>query len=92
MIRVRYQFVGRIIMVQTQLAVAGMSAVIIPTLAAPLISRLPGGAPGALVVGTLAVYGGSKLDGLAGAIVVGTGAGLIASVVLSYLPQMTVPA
>lgn len=79
-------------MAPTHLIVASASAVIVPVLAAPLVTKIPGGAIGFIVVGAAIVFAGSKwLDGgMAGAVVVGAGAGLIATGILSFFPTVTV--
>lgn len=64
-------------MVATELIAAAASATLVPTFAGPVLSKVPGGPIGALVVGAAMVYFGSKLNGVAKGVVVGAGAGLV---------------
>lgn len=67
-------------MAPTELIVASGAAVIVPTLAAPLLAKVPGGAVGQVVAGAALIYGGTKVGhGMAKAAMIGTGAGLAIS-------------
>ena len=75
-------------MVKMQLATAGVSAVVVPPLVAPLIGGIPGGAFAVGAIGALIVWLGSQMDGLGAGIVVGAGAGLVGAAVLAFMaPQ-----
>ncbi len=67
---------------------ASASALIVPAFAGPLVAKLPGGAFGAVAVGGLMIWGGTKLDGYAKAVVVGAGVGLMAPALLSFIPGL----
>lgn len=66
-------------MVATNLVAASAAAVLVPAFAGPVVSKIPGGAIGVVVLGAAMVYFGGKMDHVGGAIVVGAGAGLLVS-------------
>ena len=73
-------------MAPTDLMLAGASAVLVPTLAEPLLRKIPGGNVGFAVAGAVMIYGGTKVtNGHMKALLVGTGAGIVVAALASYI-------